>query len=70
MWVWSYPTIDPVFRDLLMNKCSLKPVDKDDDQTTTTVGLDYSYGHLSNVWYYLNNVHNTGRSPLDQVLVY
>ena len=68
MWVWSYPTIDPLLQGVVMHKCSLKPEEKDEEQQRA-VGLDCSYGHLANVWYYLNNVKNDGRSPLDMVCV-
>lgn len=64
MWVWSFPTVDPGFRELLMRKCTLNHDEKDEEQPEE---LEYSYGHLANVWYYLKNVKNDGRSPLNKV---
>ncbi len=65
MWVWSFPTIDPAFQELVMRKCSLTPADS--EESDQRVGLEYSYGHLANVWYYLKTVKTDGRSPLDKV---
>ena len=51
MWVWSYPSIDPAFRDLLMKKCTLVKGNETDEAPT----LDYSFGHYAEAWFYLFN---------------
>lgn len=51
MWVWSYPSIDPAFRDLLMKKCTLV----DGNETEETPALEYSFGHYAEAWFYMLN---------------
>ena len=65
MWVWSYPNVDPTFRELLTRKCSLQPDEKTEEQQQPR--LDYCYGHLANVWYYLKTMKTDGQAPLNKV---
>ena len=51
MWVWSYPSIDPAFRDLLMKKCTLVQ----GNETEEAPALDYSFGHYAEAWFYMLN---------------
>ena len=66
LWVWSYPTIDPGFRELMMHKCTLTSEEGEEQRD----GLEYSYGHLGSVWYYLKNVASGGKGVLDKVCMY
>ena len=63
LWVWSYPTVDSSLRDLLMQKCTL---DHDAEEEGKEV-MDYIYGHLSDVWYYLYNKETKETETLDKV---
>lgn len=63
LWVWSYPTIDSSLRDLLMQKCTL---DHDAGEEGKEI-INYIYGHLSDVWYYLYNQETKGAETLDKV---
>ena len=46
LWVWSYPTIEESFRELVMGRCAL---DNDDDC------IEYCYCHYQQTWCYLSN---------------
>lgn len=50
LWVWSYPAIIPGLRDLIKSKCTLGS-----DKEGEGEGLDFSFGHTVQVWYYLAN---------------
>ena len=62
--MWSYPTIDSGFRDVLIRKCTLRT---NEDEEQKGVGLDYCYGHLSNVWFYLQNKKSKPGGKLEKV---
>lgn len=48
--MWSYPTIDAGFRDLMLQKCALSDEEQNEEDKQV---MEYSYGHLNDVWYYL-----------------
>ncbi len=59
--MWSYPTISAGLRDLLMRKCTLEQDGdrKEGEEGERTgeggQGLAFSFGHYSEIWYYLTN---------------
>ncbi|XP_019849424.1 PREDICTED: protein FAM45A-like [Amphimedon queenslandica] len=57
MWVWSYPTVDSSLRELLLRKTSLEGGGDEEGKAT----LQYQYGHLGDVWYYLYNQEAQGK---------
>lgn len=57
MWVWSYPTVDSSLRDLLLRKTSLGLGGGEEEDKA----LQYQYGHLGDVWYYLYNQEAQGK---------
>ena len=59
MWVWSYPTVDSSLRDVLLRKTSLGGGGEGEE--TGEAGLQYQYGHLGDVWYYLYNQEAQGK---------
>ena len=52
-----------------MRKCTLTEHGKEEeDEKDTSSGLEYSYGHYAEAWYYLLNVSVEGAaSKLDKV---
>lgn len=48
LWVWSYPAIIPPLRELIQSKCTLSKEGEGE-------GLEFSFGHTVQVWYYLAN---------------
>lgn len=59
--MWSYPTVDPNLREILLRKCTLRGGESDRQQP-----LPYLYGHLGDVWYYLYNQDTEGK--IDKVV--
>ena len=57
LWAWSYPTIDSSIRDLMMHKCMLGT---DEESETDKQVMEYLYGHLNDIWYYLYNRETKG----------
>lgn len=65
LWVWSYPCIDPGFRELLMRKCSLA---KAEEGAETLAALPFTFGHFAQSWYYLCNFETQGAETLPKVV--
>lgn len=66
LWVWSYPGVDGGLRDLLMKKCNLDQEDQEEEGKETAV-LQFSFGHYSQVWYYLSNFQAAQSETLPKV---
>ena len=61
MWVWSYPTVDASLRELLLRKTSLGGGGEGEGGEPGEAPLQYLYGHLGDVWYYLYNQETGGK---------
>ena len=66
LWVWSYPGVDGIIRDLLMKKCNLDQLTEDEGKDESSV-LPYSFGHFLQIWYYLLNFRVTENAHLPKV---
>ena len=62
LWVWSYPAIIPGLRDLIKSKCTLGSNKEGEEE-----GLEFSFGHAVQVWYYLANFTVGGAKTLPRV---
>jgi hypothetical protein len=49
-WVWSYPTVDEDFREMLIRKCCLS---SDKEASDSAPLLPFIFGHFGRTWYYL-----------------
>ena len=64
LWVWSYPGVDGGMRDLMMMKCSL---DQSEEESKEALVPSFSFGHTSQVWYYLSNFQAADAETLPKV---
>lgn len=62
LWVWSYPTIEESFRELVMGRCTL---DKDEEDS-----VEYCYCHYQQTWCYLSNFECEDNPKLPKVCTY
>ena len=66
LWVWSFPSVDPSLRQLIKSKSTISKADKEGEEEGEE-GLDFSFGHFQQTWYYLSNFSMTERKTLPKV---
>ena len=65
LWVWSFPAVNPARQQLITSKCTIN-TDKEGEEE----GLEFSFGHIQQTWYYLANFPVGEATTLPRVCIY